>query len=107
MGCITTKSFLLLVCQGIGHPAYEVINNLDWCLIKDMATRHGLSAIVIDGIERLPESQRPPKEKLLEWIGEVLQGYEYRFELYRKTIAEMAYFYNSHGYKMMVLKGYA
>lgn len=44
---------------------------------------------------------------MLEWIGEVLQGYEYRYELYKCVIAEMANFYNSHGYKMMVLKGYA
>lgn len=44
---------------------------------------------------------------MLEWIGEVLQGYEYRYELYKRAIAEMAGFYNSHGYKMMILKGYA
>ena len=48
-----------------------------------------------------------PKRVRLEWIGEVLQGYEYRYELYRRAIAEMAQFYNSHGFKMMVLKGYA
>ena len=42
-----------------------------------------------------------------QWIGEVLQGYEFRYELYRRAIAGMAGFYNSHGFKMMVLKGYA
>lgn len=43
----------------------------------------------------------------MEWIGETLQGYEYRYELYQRAIAELAEFYNSHGFKMMVLKGYA
>lgn len=62
---------------------------------------------MLDGIEKLPEQYRPPKVFLLEWIGETLQGYEYRYELYCRTIAEMAGFYNSHGHKMMVLKGYA
>lgn len=62
---------------------------------------------MLDGIEKLPDQQRPPKVFLLEWIGETLQGYEYRYELYLRTIAELAGFYNNHGYKMMVLKGYA
>ena len=44
---------------------------------------------------------------LHEWIGEVLQNYEARFDAYCRTLAEMAGFYNSHGYKMMILKGYA
>ena len=55
----------------------------------------------------LPISSRPPQELLLEWIGEVMQGYEYRYEQYGKAISELASFYNAHGYKMMVLKGYA
>ena len=100
-------SFLSLVRMGIGHYVYAQPERMDWTTIQALSLRHGLSAIVIDGIERLPEYKRPPKDILLEWIGEVLQGYEYRFELYRRTIAEMANFYNGHGYKMMVLKGYA
>lgn len=36
-----------------------------------------------------------------------MQSYEARFRSYEKSIAELACFYNSHGYKMMVLKGYA
>ena len=100
-------SFLSLVRMGIGHSVYTLPVNVDWITIQALGIRHGLSAIIIDGIERLPESKRPPKEILLEWIGEVLQGYEYRFEMYRRTIEEMANFYNGHGYKMMILKGYA
>lgn len=100
-------SFLALVRLGIGHSVYTMPENVDWKTIQALGLRHGLSAILIDAIERLPEYKRPPKDMLLEWIGEVLQGYEYRFGMYRRTIAEMASFYNSHGYKMMILKGYA
>jgi len=71
-----------------------------------LAERQGLSAVILDGIERLPDTQRPPKELLLQWIGETLQSYEYRYELYRRAIAELAGFYRDHGLKMMVLKGY-
>jgi len=72
-----------------------------------LATKQGLSAVVLDGIEKLPDSSRPPKGLLLQWIGESLQNYEYRFELYSRAIAEMAGFYNEHRFKMMILKGYA
>ena len=93
--------------MGIGHRADTLTHIVDWSELKVLAEKQGLSAIVLDGIERLPELQRPPKVFLLEWIGITLQGYEYRYEQYQRTIAEMARFYNSHGYKMMVLKGYA
>lgn len=99
--------FLQLIRLGIGHEAKFQAEAVDWLNIKDLAERHGLYAVVLDGIEKLPSNIRPPQEMLLEWIGEVLQGYEYQYEQYCKVIAKLAGFYNTHGYKMMVLKGYA
>ena len=96
-----------MVRLGIGHYSEALPQNVDWNELKALAEKQGLSAIVLDGIERLQEQQRPPKVFLLEWIGETLQGYEYRYEQYKKAIAEMAALYNSHGVKMMVLKGFA
>lgn len=101
------ESFLSLVRLGIGHRVYALPENEDWNKIQAIGSQQGLSAIVIDGIERLPEVFRPPKELLLGWIGEVIQGYENRYKLYQCAIRELAEFYNSHGIKMMVLKGYA
>ncbi len=99
--------FLELVRLGIGHRGNITSNQIDWQKIYNLAIEHGLLAIVIDGIELLPNNLRPQQELLLEWIGEVLQSYEYRYDAYKNTIAEMAGFYNSHGFKMMVMKGYA
>lgn len=99
--------FLALVRMGLGHHADVLSQNIDWQEVKELAVQQGLSAVVLDGIEKLQEQRRPPKVFLLEWIGETLQGYEYRYELYCRAIAEMAAFYNEHAYKMMVLKGYA
>ena len=101
------SAFLKLVRLGIGHRADALSQNIDWLEMKDFAERHGLYAVVLDGIEKLPATARPPQEFLLEWIGEVLQGYEYQYEQYCKAIAKLAGFYNLHGYKMMVVKGYA
>ena len=103
----TKQSFLRLVRLGIGHHSDALPQSIDWNELETLAAEQGLPAIVVDGIEQLPDEQRPPKLVLLQWIGETLQGYEYRYEQYRKSIAEMAAFYNEHGFKMMVLKGYA
>ena len=101
------SSFLTLVCLGIGHRADALPDDVDWPEIQALADSQGLAAVVLDGIEKLPESKRPPQELLFQWIGGTLNDYEYRYKEYKKTIAELAGFYNSHGYKMMVLKGYA
>ena len=98
---------LQLVRLGIGHNIYFPNKDVDWNYIEDLALRQGLSAVIVDGVEHLPKVQRPPKEVLLRWIGNILQSYEYRYELYRKAIAEMTGWYNAHGFKMMVIKGYA
>ncbi len=99
--------FLRLVCLGIGHSARFQTTAVNWAAIKALAERHGLSAVVLDGIEKASQDCQIPLDLKLQWIGEVLQEYEGRYRAYEKTIGEMAGFYNRHGYKMMVLKGYA
>lgn len=101
------KTFLKLVRLGIGHYADRISDEIDWNIIQALAERQGLYAIILDGVENLSANQRPPQVMLLEWIGEVLQNYEVRYDAYRRILAEMAGFYNSHGFNMMVLKGYA
>ena len=103
-------AFLSLVRLGIGTGTISGCKlqvPIDWNALEDLAARQGLSAVVVDGVGKLPEDKRPPKPVLLQWIGETLHGYEYRYEQYRKAIAGLASFYNKHGYRMMVLKGYA
>lgn len=101
------KVFFALVRLGIGKNGSVESGRVDWPAIETLAAQQGLSAIVADGIDKLPQDLRPPKPLMLQMIGQVLQNFEYRFELYLRTIAEMAQLYNSHELKMMVLKGYA
>lgn len=111
MESIVKGAFLSLVRLGVGHSAYSIPGNPDWQAIQALADQQGLNGVVLDGIEVLRNGKSnvvlPEKLVLTQWIGEVLQGYEYRYELYQRAIAELAAFYNSHGYKMMVLKGYS
>ena len=117
-----SQAFLTLVRLGINHE----LNNdskltiydsetIDWTELKVLAERQGLFAILMDGIEKVRCQKEDSRCNLnflsqkivLQWIGEVLQNYEKRFQTYRKAIGELASFYNAHGLKMMVLKGYA
>lgn len=106
------EAFLTLTRLGINHSAYLPNREIEWQSVQDLAARQSLSAVVLDGIEVLRTKKNvdvslPEKSVLTQWIGEVLQGYESRYELYCRAIAEMAAFYNSHGFKMMIVKGYA
>lgn len=48
----------------------QPIENIDWHTVYSLALRQGISAIVLDGIGRLPVEVRPPKPILLQWIGQ-------------------------------------
>lgn len=104
---MNNTTFLSLIRLSVGHQASEFPEALDWSSIKVLADKQGLTAMVLDGIERLSDELRPPKVLLLNWIGEVMQNYEARYTEYEKAISSLAGFYNRHGYKMMVMKGYA
>lgn len=99
------ESFLLLVRLGLDvsdETAGESIN--DWDALRALAIKQGLQAIVLDGLERLPLASRPPKEKLLQWIGLAMQE-EQRFAIQEKASCELALLLESNGLKTYVLKG--
>lgn len=108
------RSFLSLVRLGIEHSASNLSESADLAAVKALAARHGLSAVVLDGLNDVRSKRSDVRssslqEKILlaEWIGEVHQFYEQRYEQYLQAISSLAKFYNSHGFKMMILKGYA
>lgn len=103
----SNHSFFQLIRLGIGHSAEQLCELVDWNAMESLATKQGLLGVVLDGIQQLPEGQRPPKVQMLQWIGQVVQGYEQRYVEYREAIDALAAFYYAHGFRMMLLKGYA
>ena len=108
--------FLSLVRLGIGHQlvsslTFQVSSEVDWVQLKALADQHGLSAVVLDGLNEVSKSNSQlstlNSQLKLSWIGEVMQNYEQRYVQYENAIASLAGWYYTHGYKMMVLKGYA
>ena len=103
--------FLTLVRLGIGHTdSIDFTDEVDWAALKTLADQHGLSAIVLDGLntvqgERLMVQGSMPQMLRLQWIGEVMQSYEQRYVQYEKAIVSLTGWHNAHGYKMMMLKG--
>lgn len=111
--------FFALVRLGIGHQlvsslTFQVSSEVDWVQLKALADQHGLSAVVLDGLDEVRSKRSdvrgmcsPSQQFMLQWIGEVMQSYEQRYVQYENAIASLAGWYTQHGYKMMVLKGYA
>lgn len=106
--------FLKLVRLGIGNEPSPLpkqiieIQQIEWNELYRISGNQGLTALVLDGLDKLAAlAADMPQTLRLEWIGEVLQNYEQRFSSYEKAISSLAGFYNQHGIKMMVFKGYA
>ena len=103
----TSDTFLSLIRLGLGNPVYGLPNNINWNAIEALSMRQGLLGIIVDVVEKLSENQHPPQTLLLQWIGQTIEGFESCYEPYCRTVAELAGWYNRHGYKMMLLKGLA
>ena len=98
-------SFLQLVRLGIGASnTVSISGQIDWPSLQALADQQGLSAVVLDGVECLPDSQRPPQVLLLQWIGETLQGEAICAEQQQAAI-KMADLYHSNYIRTYVLKG--
>ncbi len=107
------NSFLQLVRLGIGTSKdVKISNDINWAAMKTLADKQGLTAIVLDGLNVVHDLGLLVHGSMsqvlrLQWIGEVMQNYEQRYASYEKAISSLAGFYKQHGYKMMILKGYA
>lgn len=109
MAIETQNAFLSLVRLGVGVENglidSELNKSIGWNALQALAEKQGLAAIVLDGIENLPEHSRPPKEFLLQWIGEVLQS-ESIYAAQWKAACEMSQVFENNYIRTYVLKGF-
>lgn len=107
------ESFLQLVRLGIGTGTVNgsgltVHGSTDWQALKVLADEQGLSAIVLDGIDRLQLNglvdYEMPLQMKLEWIGEVLQG-EQTYKLQHEVAKDMSSLFHANAIRTYVLKG--
>lgn len=106
------ESFLSLVRLGIDHSVSSLPDAIEWEPIYTLSIEQRLSAIVLDGAQKLADNCALSKGRAMDaslkknWIATVIQNYEWEYENYRKQIGQLARFYNEHSFRMMVLKGY-
>ena len=110
---LPASSFLLqLVHIGI-HPDADLMPtpaDIDWAAVSVLASEQMVTAITLDGYSKLFEAGMVTvdmdKQLKKQWIGQVLQSYEWKYPTYRATIGHLASVFAQHGIRMMVLKGY-
>ena len=102
---VNQQFILKLIRLGIeASKGVDISHDINWSQIKTLAEEQRLYAIVLDGIESLPEQSRPPKEFLLQWIGEVLQD-ESLYSLHKEVAIDVAKLFYRNAIKTHVLKG--
>ena len=106
-----TLYFILLVRSGAGLGAAPVSDTADtavtpgsWERIYRMAADHGLSAVVWDGICRLPAAQQPPRETRIRWALSA-EKLEERYRHQQQTASKLAARFSEEGLRMLLLKG--
>lgn len=100
------RVFLQLVRLGIGFSDEpNMVLQTAWGSLMVIANHQGLTAIVLDSLERLPVESRPPKEFLLNWIGITMQQ-EQNYAIQWKTACELAILLKKGDIRTYVLKGF-
>ncbi len=105
----THIALLALVRCGLGKEGEFIIpKGVDWGKTFELAQRQGVFAVALDGINICQEKGRDigiGRIKKLEWIGFV-RYLELSYKQHVQNLNELSSFYQRHGIKMMVLKGY-
>lgn len=82
----------------------KVLTSKEWEELFDMASNQGVVAVASEGLERLPQEQRPPQELLLQWIVTSLQQKQL-YSLQRKLAEELYGVWRAVGINVVELKG--
>ena len=86
----------------------------DWKALKKLSVRQCVPAIVLDGVQALVQEGVDVHPEIdeegwsvfyLGWVGLVMRM-EQEYEGYAHSLRHLAELYGSHGFRMMVLKGY-
>lgn len=95
---------LLQVTVGTRDSLSRVPSGLEWQALYEEGQRQAVDSILLDGLERLPQNQLPPKTVLLQWIGagELLKQQN---QVLNKACIELQAVLSNNGYRSCILKG--
>ena len=95
---------LLQVSLGSRRELTSLPTSEEWMRLFDEAQRQAVIGVILDGLERLPEQQRPPTDVLLQWIG-VTQMIEQQSKNNEKNVKILTEVFKEAGYDCCILKG--
>jgi hypothetical protein len=95
---------LLQISVGTRDSLSRVPSALEWERIFDEAKRQAVAGIMLTGMERMPDKQRPNKVLLLQWIG-ICQQIETQNSITTKTCIKVSQRLDNDGFNACVLKG--
>lgn len=106
---ILQSTLLDLVRYGIGNSSYiQLPSIVNWKRLFVLAQKEGIVAITLDGINKCYEKGYKIDidfQTKMDRIG-LVQQMEQQYLQYEKNIQALSAFYQKHGIKMMLLKGY-
>ena len=97
---------LLQVTVGVRQELSRVPTVDDWLQLLEEAQKQSIEGVLLGGVEKLSEGQKPTKVVLLQWIG-CAQLVEQKTKTLTKASADAIRFFQEHGFACTLLKGAA
>lgn len=95
---------LLQIALGNRKRLSESPSSKEWEKLYTESERQAITGLLLYGIDKLPEIQRPPKEFLIQWIG-IGQMIEQRNKLMDLRCKDLLEKLTEHGLRCSILKG--
>lgn len=88
------------------NETFGGLSGEQWREVFKLSQRQGVGAVALEGVEHLPVEYRPPKDVLLEWIGQSF-AIENHYNKHLCLAKELASKWAEAGIRTMVFKGVA
>jgi len=97
---------LLQVALGNRDELSRVPTRKEWKDLYQESEKQSILGVMLDGLERLSEEQRPPRIDLLQWIG-LVQAIEQNAIAMAKASSKAVEYFHGKGFACTLLKGAA
>ena len=95
---------LIQVSLGTKNQLSTTPSKHEWAVLFKESERQAIIGVILFGVDKLPDSQRPPKELLFQWIG-IGEMIRQQNNLVNQRCFEVTKIFRDAGYGCCILKG--
>ena len=95
---------LLQIALGNKSSISRIPSREEWISLLDISQQQAVVGVIVQGLEKLPREQLPPKDILLQWIG-LFQISRGTYSLHCERARELTLEFDTAGFRSCVLKG--